>query len=377
MYMQAGARNFSAVSLRRWVSSHGGVYVQVSDKLQPSPFLAKTAERDIVTPSGKQLTLYTAFSVLKSVMDDYAVDQGARISISGFGPLNHSNEPDEWEREALETLQQGSERVAQLHEIDGKTYFRVMFPIKWRDECGSCHLAHNELKAGDVSGGLTVYLDSAPFRDTERATQKVLLLTHAGAWLIGLLGIALAGRFALSVLQQTAVYQTELEKLATLDGLTGILNRREIGNVLNKEISRSRRYGIQCSVIIADLDHFKQINDRFGHPVGDSTLKSAANLIAEIIRSVDTVGRYGGEEFLIVIPESSVGTSAKLAERIRMKLASHTFRLENGTTYQVTASFGVAGFPTHGKDMDIILNAADKALYAAKAGGRNQVRVFE
>ena len=158
------------------------------------------------------------------------------------------------------------------------------------------------------------------------------------------------------------------------DGLTGLWNYRVITERLHREVDRSRRDGVPLSVILVDLDHFKDVNDNFGHLSGDLVLKEISAIFHRSVRTYDWAGRYGGEEFLLILPGSSFASARTRAEQFR--IAVETARIHDGeAVIQVTASFGVAsGFPA---DYDAILHAADTALYRAKSNGRNCVVAME
>jgi diguanylate cyclase (GGDEF)-like protein len=165
-------------------------------------------------------------------------------------------------------------------------------------------------------------------------------------------------------------------RLATVDPLTGIANRQAVLDRVEEELARSARYHHPMSVILIDLDHFKRLNDSNGHAAGDVVLRRLGALLASSVRSVDTAGRYGGEEFLIVLPETDPDAAASIAEKLRRAVARLTIELPEGEMVGITFSAGVAG--GHGTVMlaDALLRDADAALYAAKALGRDQVYVF-
>jgi diguanylate cyclase (GGDEF)-like protein len=160
----------------------------------------------------------------------------------------------------------------------------------------------------------------------------------------------------------------ELRRLANTDSLTGIYNRAKIEQILTIEVLRSRRYKHPLSIIIADIDHFKLINDTYGHNVGDVVLTGIASMMKEHVREVDTVGRWGGEEFLIVCPETTAEGAKKLAEKLRKKIERHHFK-DIGIK---TVSMGIAQIEADDWDEDM-LKRADKNLYKAKRSGRNRV----
>jgi len=177
-------------------------------------------------------------------------------------------------------------------------------------------------------------------------------------------------------LGQLAERLTEAWTLATVDQLTGVPNRQAVIVELEKEITRAARYGHQLSVVMVDIDHFKRLNDSHGHAAGDVMLRQIADVLRTNLRTVDVVGRYGGEEFLIVLPETDVDAAASLAEKLRRMVGRHEITLEDGFRASATMSAGVAGgFGGH-LDIDALVRDADNAMYSAKALGRNQVYVF-
>ena len=160
---------------------------------------------------------------------------------------------------------------------------------------------------------------------------------------------------------------------ATHDSLTGLWNRYAILGILEKQLARSTRDGCEISVIMADVDHFKKVNDNYGHLAGDEVLRQAARRMKNLLRPYDDVGRYGGEEFILVLPGCNSETAVNIAERIRLEFDKTPVASSEGT-FPVSLSFGVA--TTKGKDCsrtDDIIGLADDALYKAKESGRNRV----
>ncbi|TMB43496.1 MAG: diguanylate cyclase [Deltaproteobacteria bacterium] len=162
--------------------------------------------------------------------------------------------------------------------------------------------------------------------------------------------------------------QAELERLSVTDALTGLYNRRHLTGTLATEVQRSRRLRRPFSVLLADVDHFKQYNDTHGHPAGDAALARIADILRKTTRGVDCVARYGGEEFLVMLLETTVGTAAIVAERIRARVA-----IEELAGGRITISIGVAECPTHGDTPESLIESADAALYEAKDRGRDRV----
>ncbi len=155
---------------------------------------------------------------------------------------------------------------------------------------------------------------------------------------------------------------------ANTDPLTRLYNRRFLHTRLTQEFERAERYGRTFSVALLDLDHFKRVNDLCGHLAGDETLEGVAQLLRDHTRTVDVAGRWGGEEFLLLLPELPLTAATEVAERFRLRLGAHAF----GHSCPTTASFGVAEF-SPGETLESLLTRADRALYVAKAQGRNRV----
>ncbi len=168
------------------------------------------------------------------------------------------------------------------------------------------------------------------------------------------------------------ILQEKLRDQSTHDALTGLYNRRYLDDYLEAELALLEPAGKTLSVIMGDLDHFKAVNDRFGHLAGDEVLRAFGQLMKAHARRDDVYCRYGGEEFVLVLPEISEGRAAERAEQLRAAMAA-TPIIYNGTKVVVTASFGVASFPCDGRTSDELVAVADRALYAAKAAGRNRV----
>ncbi len=164
--------------------------------------------------------------------------------------------------------------------------------------------------------------------------------------------------------------QGELERLSVTDALTGLYNRRHLMGTLANEVQRSRRLRRTFSVLLADVDHFKQYNDTHGHLGGDAALVKVAEILRKMTRGVDSVARYGGEEFVVMLIEAPIATAAAVAERIRARVAAEEF-----TGGKLTVSVGAAEYPTHGDTPEELIASADAAMYEAKSGGRDRVVV--
>jgi diguanylate cyclase (GGDEF)-like protein len=174
------------------------------------------------------------------------------------------------------------------------------------------------------------------------------------------------------------VANARLEALATTDPLTDLPNHRSLATLLEREITAARRRDRQFALLFCDIDHFKAINDTYGHNNGDLILRQFAQAVRDIIRSADIIGRWGGEEFLILLPEITDKAAMQVAEQICTSVASREFPIGTGPSgagdFHLTCSIGVACYPYDGLDQKSMLEAADQAMYLAKQSGRNQVR---
>jgi len=160
---------------------------------------------------------------------------------------------------------------------------------------------------------------------------------------------------------------------AFVDDVTSLYNARYLLSALDREVNRAARSSSKLSVLFLDLDRFKAVNDRFGHLIGSRVLRELGGLLQESVRAIDTVGRYGGDEFTILLVDTGLEGALSVADRIRQSVADHGFGAERGLDLRLTISVGVATFPMHGETRERLLDLADKAMYLAKALGRNLV----
>ncbi|HVT58784.1 MAG TPA: diguanylate cyclase [Thermoanaerobaculia bacterium] len=234
---------------------------------------------------------------------------------------------------------------------------------------------HGELGQVEIDPTTAVWV-GLPVRDA----RGVLALAPRDPWQFaaggGLLVDGLVGH--LSLVLDNARLAQRLHELSTVDGLTRQLNRRAIFDRLGEELRRARRYRLPLSVVLCDFDHFKEVNDSHGHMAGDAVLREGAMVLRHSLRGSDMLGRYGGEEFLAVLPQVDLESARQAAERLRRDIEQHRVRLPAGAEVRITASFGVAssselaGRPKITGDR--LVSLADRRLYLAKAAGRNCVQ---
>jgi two-component system cell cycle response regulator len=169
-----------------------------------------------------------------------------------------------------------------------------------------------------------------------------------------------------------SAYHEEIYQMTISDGLTAVANVRAINEFLDREVARSRRYGRGLALLMLDIDHFKAVNDDMGHLTGDYVLRELAQICNRRVRREELFGRYGGEEFVLVLPETTLDGACKYAEALRQLIATHEFAFE-GNRLRVTVSIGVATFEPEMAGATDLIRAADERLYEAKRAGRNRI----
>ena len=231
---------------------------------------------------------------------------------------------------------------------------------------------------------------SAPVAPEPRASTTLAVPLYAGGHLFGVLGLYGRPRpFSAEDLEvitefarqaQTSIDRTflheEARRLSITDGLTGLWNRRHLDLRTSEELDRAARFGEEFALVMCDLDDFSDINNRFGHQVGDAVLVEVSNRLAGSTRQVDLVARYGGEEFLLLLPRTDRAGAMEVAEKVRAAVTSCPVQTDAGPV-SVTVSLGVASHPADGTTVAALVGAADAALYRAKRAGKNQVRVAD
>jgi diguanylate cyclase (GGDEF)-like protein len=215
----------------------------------------------------------------------------------------------------------------------------------------------------------TVYLVAATFAATSGLVGRPFLEEPGfSAFLISYVGMFYVVAFIASALREQV---RDIFRLARTDPLTGLANRYALRLSLEREVARARRYGLECALIVVEIDQFKRFNDRYGHLHGDEVLRRVSATLRGSCRAADLPARFGGDEFVVVLPQTGKGEATRVAERIRGDMEE--FSLLRG--FGLTVSVGVAAFPDDGLSARDLLEAADTAMYAAKSGGGNAVAV--
>ncbi len=235
--------------------------------------------------------------------------------------------------------------------------------VTWNRDMATYQQTMHELSSA-LSG---LEADARASSDSARSSAMITIAVSMAA------AVLLVGLLAFRLLRMLNAANGQLMKMATTDPLTGQPNHRMLIELLDREIARSLRYEHPCAVLFLDIDHFKVLNDTYGHSTGDSALRAFAQHVARHIRAADVLGRWGGEEFLVVLPESDGASALAAAEAIRSSVEAHEFGASCG--WHITCSIGVASFPEHAQTRQDLIEAADHAMYAAKQKGRNQARL--
>ncbi|MFO7605539.1 MAG: diguanylate cyclase [Desulfurivibrionaceae bacterium] len=361
------------VQTRQWIIRQDGVYVKKKPGMRIDPYLAGIPglKTSITDEEGETYLLRNHAAITKMISAMATEKRLFGINITSLDPLNPLNEPDAFEHAALIGFEKDKKEVYRFVETPSGLLFRYMAPLPARKECLKCH-GMQGYELGDIRGGIAISIPADQVADEVYKTRIILLAS--GLFLLGLLlsVIIYLARRLVSVLDED---ERKLVKLATSDPLTGLFNRREGNRRFKEVISHSLREKLPLSIIIIDIDLFKQVNDNFGHQSGDEAIRKVAETMQAALRDYDILCRYGGEEFLVVLPTTELAKALETAERLRRVIEAVIIRIRN-QEIRLTISAGVASL-REDDTLDSLLYRADNALYIAKEEGRNQVQHLE
>lgn len=358
---QARAIFNSIVLTRKWNAGYGGVYVEKKKGVESNPYLE---DPDITTIDGTVYTKKNPALMTREISQLSENETGFKFRITSLKPINPDNAPDEFEKRSLRLFEQGRKEVYRKELINGKFFFRYMAPLFAEDACLKCH-ARQDYKVHDVRGGVSITLDIHDMQ--EKLKSNTLCIIVLGV-VTALLVLGLICYLTARLIKRISGALQQIEIMASTDVLTGLFNRRHVILRFAEEFERAKRLDNKLGCIILDIDHFKAVNDTYGHLAGDEVLKEVSDRLKNSIRTYDILGRYGGEEFMMVLPESGMEVTKILAERIRSTIRETPVRGLN-----ITISLGAACMEDKDKSIDDIIKRADDGLYKAKNAGRDRV----
>ncbi|MBA4371530.1 MAG: diguanylate cyclase [Thermodesulfovibrio sp.] len=350
------------VATRLWNATYGGVYVEKKDNVQSNPYMENP---DIRTEDGRTFTIRNPATMTREISEYIGKDRDFAFHITSKKLINPNNKPDGFEIKALDAFERGQKEVHEITTINGRKLFRYMGPLYVTKDCLKCH-DRQGYKEGEVRGGISVtYNIDATFRKLQTTTILIAVFAFTTIVLIVTILWLLTRRLILKI---TEIRKT-IEELATMDALTKVSNRRFVLQQFEEEFERTKRQGNPFCCIMLDIDHFKAVNDRYGHLAGDDVLTEVAARITKIIRKYDLIGRYGGEEFILVLPDTGIEHAEILAGRINQEIK--TTPINN---IEVTVSLGVTYYLNTDRSINDIIKRADDRLYDAKKAGRDCVK---
>jgi diguanylate cyclase (GGDEF)-like protein len=355
---------------KAWNLDNNGVYVEKSKRTPSNVYLKQLGiNPDVQCNDGRTFTIRNHAIMISEISHlSERQDGGVTFRIASQWPLDPSQTLDSFERIGLAQLNKEKTEYYQVIEKSGKTLFRYLSPLHADASCFGCHRGL-PLKAGDVLGVISI---SIPIDHLIAQTQKTRIIIFLSAIIsIGLLMTAIY-ILTLRLAVDLDKAQHQLKTQALTDELTGLSNRRQVMTRLEQEFQRAVRIREPICVVSLDIDHFKKVNDTYGHMFGDIVLKKVAERMQSCLRPYDTVGRVGGEEFLIVAPASPPDEAISLAQRVIASISAEPME-DGNSSITVTASAGVAVISSDDAEADDLLRKADRSLYEAKASGRNRV----
>jgi diguanylate cyclase (GGDEF)-like protein len=347
---------------RKWNANYGGVYVEKKEGVESNPYLKNP---DVRTIDGRVFTKRNPALMTREIAEYAAQESLFKFHLTSLKLLNPHNQSDEFETQALQMFERGEKsEVGRVEQIHNRSYFRYMAPLYVEEECLQCHREQN-YNIGDVRGGISITFDIEDIQ--HKLKLNTVSIIFFGTTTTSLL-IWLIYFFMAQLIKKLAEARNRIENIAITDDLTGIFNRRHILSRFAEEFEKVKRLNTNLSCILADIDQFKSVNDTHGHLAGDEVLKEISHRIRNTIRAYDILGRYGGEEFLILMPDTGLEDAKYLAERIRAHVKDNPI-----ISSKITISLGVTAMQAQDQSVDDVIKRADERLYRAKKSGRDRV----
>ncbi len=361
--------HFKNITLARlWNSNHGGVYVEKLPDVKVNP-LVKNSETQTV--DGRTFILKNPATMTREISELTKKGDDFQFKITSLKLINPNNKADKFEEKALKEFESGLKEIFLREKRGNKTFFRYMGPLYVKNSCLKCH-EYQGYKKGDIRGGISLsfnidVVETLLLRD-RAILFSIFILTST-------LLLVLVYYLIFNLNKQLSKAQEKINKLAITDELTGLYNRRYFRKVFKDELKIAKRYRHSYGCLMMDVDHFKKVNDTYGHYAGDIILRKLGKLLKANSRESDIVARYGGEEFINLLPETDIVGASIVAEKLRAEIEAASIKVGE-IEIKITVSIGISCFDATKKDdpsTDQLISAADNALYKAKENGRNRI----
>ena len=390
LYEQASTLFNNIVTLRKWNSDHGAIYVKAYNGIQPNPYLK---DNHTYTKDNELLIKINPAWMTRQISELSNKKEKYYFKITSLQPINPNNAPDNFEKTALENMKRNKSKEVYTSLENDK--FNFMGALKVEQSCLECHTTQG-YNIGDTMGGLRVsipidnYLHNMEIVDSKTellylitiltSIVFILLITYTvnSIYVRELNILKLNKTLEVKVNQRTKELKNANKKLleiSSVDFLTNIPNRRYFFEVGNKSFYLAKREKHPLSIIYIDIDHFKSINDNYGHNIGDEILKLVSSKMNKLIRKSDILARTGGEEFTILLNNTDKENAFILAEKLRTTIENSCYR-DKEFEIQVTISLGISELQNDDEELDSIISRADKALYRAKNESRNKTVIY-
>lgn len=387
LFEQALTLYNSLVTMREWSSNHGAIYIKAHDNIKPNPYLI---DNHTFTKDNELLIKINPAWMTRQISEMSNEKQKYYFKITSLNPMNPINAPDEFEKRALKYLQNNKNET--YYTSMNKDRYNFLGSLKVETSCLNCHSTQN-YQLGDVIGGLRVSIPTDYYNEKNEIVESkanilyfvtfftsivfiiIITFTIHSIYVRELNILKLNKTLESKVNQRTKELREankKLLKISTIDYLTNLSNRRHFFEIGSKAFLLAKRENKNISIICIDIDFFKQINDTYGHDIGDEVLKFVANKMIKSVRKSDIVARTGGEEFTILLHNTDENSALIIAEKLRTSIENNNYTKDD-LEVKVTISLGISQLKEDDEELDFIISRADKALYIAKKNRNKSV----